>query len=71
MDEIWTQKNGVKIAVGDMTEAHAKNTLRFIIRKNNIAIRNQMIRPIADLIANSDWEEQFWEDEGRYGTSNT
>lgn len=32
-DEIWTQKDGTKIAVGDMTEEHVRNALRMILRK--------------------------------------
>lgn len=64
-DEYWKQKNGDKILVGDMTEGHAKNTLRMIIRKNNKAIEYQMMRPIFDMIAESDWEEEFWADESR------
>lgn len=32
-DEIWTTRDGRKIAVGDMTEEHARNTLRLVIRR--------------------------------------
>ena len=32
-EEYWTTKDGRKIAVGDMTEEHLKNTLRMILRK--------------------------------------
>jgi chemotaxis regulatin CheY-phosphate phosphatase CheZ len=31
-DEIWKCQDGRLIAVGDMTEAHAKNALRMILR---------------------------------------
>lgn len=32
-DEIWITKDGSKIAVADMTENHAKNALRLLLRK--------------------------------------
>ena len=32
-DEVWTTKDGRKIAVGDMSEEHAKNILRLLIRQ--------------------------------------
>ena len=32
-EEIWVTKTGGRIAVGDMTESHAKNALRMLIRK--------------------------------------
>ncbi len=28
----WKQKNGVRISVDDMTEQHAKNTLKLVLR---------------------------------------
>lgn len=32
-DEMWTMKDGTRIAVSDMTERHAKNVLRLVIRR--------------------------------------
>jgi hypothetical protein len=32
-DEIWTTRNGDKIKVGDLSEAHAKNILRMILKE--------------------------------------
>jgi hypothetical protein len=32
-DEIWITKDGRKIKVADMTEKHAKNVLRMILRQ--------------------------------------
>ncbi len=32
-DEIWTTKDGQCIAVKNMTEAHAKNALRMMLRR--------------------------------------
>ncbi len=28
----WKQKNGIRISVDDMTEQHAKNTLKMVLR---------------------------------------
>ena len=33
-DEIWTMEDGTEIQVRDMTESHAKNILRMILRKS-------------------------------------
>ena len=32
-DEEWITKDGKKIMVGDMTEEHAKNVLRMLLRR--------------------------------------
>jgi len=32
-DEVWTTRDGREIEVGNMTEAHAKNALRMMLRK--------------------------------------
>lgn len=32
-DEVWTMKDGRKIAVCDMSESHAKNALRLVLRR--------------------------------------
>ena len=39
-DEIWIQKDGTKIAVSEMSESHAKNALRMLIRKHNASYAN-------------------------------
>lgn len=73
MDEqYWTTLDGTKIAVGDMSESHLRNTLRMIIRKSQekkfiVSIIDEDTKPCGM----EDWEIQFWEDEGRYGTSKT
>ena len=33
-DEIWTMKDGTKIAVNDMSEGHVRNALRMVIRNH-------------------------------------
>jgi len=35
-EEYWTMRNGEQIAIGDMTESHAKNLLRKLIRENRV-----------------------------------
>lgn len=35
-DEVWTTIGGKTIRVGDMSEAHAKNALRAILRKRRL-----------------------------------
>jgi hypothetical protein len=42
-DEIWTTRDGQKIAVGDMDEQHVRNALRMILRA-----RRKMARTILD-----------------------
>jgi hypothetical protein len=65
MDEIWTMKDGTEIAVGDMSESHVRNTLRMLLRKQRESQEKWMEYD------QEDWERDFWEDEGRYGTSKT
>lgn len=33
-DEIWTMRDGTKIAVGDMSESHVRNALRMVMRNH-------------------------------------
>jgi hypothetical protein len=35
-EEYWIMRNGEQIAIGDMTESHAKNLLRKLIRENRV-----------------------------------
>jgi hypothetical protein len=35
-EEYWITKDGKTIAIGDMTESHAKNLLRKLIRENRV-----------------------------------
>ena len=37
MEIYWTQKNGKKILVDDMTENHAKNMLKMLLRNMEIS----------------------------------
>lgn len=32
-DEVWVQRNGTPILICDMTEEHAKNVLRLVLRR--------------------------------------
>jgi hypothetical protein len=40
-DEYWTMRNGKQIAIGDMTESHAKNLLRKLIREDRIIFKSK------------------------------
>ena len=63
MSYLWTMKDGTKIEVDDMTEAHAKNCLKLLMRRNNSEIQAE-----ANALGIQDWESEFWEDEYRYGS---
>ena len=46
-EEYWTQLDGTKIAVGDMSITHLRNTLRLIIRRpRERAIRAQVLKKL-------------------------
>lgn len=46
-DEIWTMRDGTKIAVGDMDESHVRNALRMVIRVD----RKRRMRALQKLVA--------------------
>lgn len=46
-DEIWTTRDGRKIPVGELTEEHARNILRMLIRKGRDLRDRRMIEMIA------------------------
>ena len=48
-DEIWTMKDGTKIAVGDMSESHVRNALRMVIRNHNKQMAHARLRKAARL----------------------
>lgn len=52
-DEIWTMKDGTKIAVGDMEERHVRNALRMVIRT---ARRRRQLRAALEEIRSDDCE---------------
>ena len=49
-DVIWVMRDGRSIAVGDMTERHAKNVLRMLIRERAAIVDESSDReyPYAD-----------------------
>lgn len=47
-DEIWTMRDGTKIKVGDMTESHARNTLRMIIRNERRRAERALLEKMTD-----------------------
>ena len=40
-EQHWTMRNGKQIAIGDMTESHAKNLLRKLIREDRIIFKSE------------------------------
>ncbi len=77
-EEIWTTADGRQLRVADMTEEHAKNALRMMIRRGRLAgslvdavvarVRQEGIREAEAEAAQLDaLEQEFWEDEYRYG----
>ena len=61
-DEQWIQTNGTPIFVEEMSEAHAKNALRMVLRQHR-----ESGRTIINDAADTSWIDEFWEDEYRYG----
>lgn len=63
MDEIWTTKDGQKIAVGDMDEGHVRNALRLMLRNK---------RKDREVLQDQLWDDPFvgydgWGDEKPVG----
>ena len=65
-NEIWTTIHGEQIAVKDMTEQHAKNTLNMLLRKRReakealqIEARGGRVFHVGDLLLD-EMHEQDW-----------
>lgn len=43
-DETWVQSNGVPIRISDMTEDHAKNVLRLVLRRMRKKMNEQAVQ---------------------------
>lgn len=65
-DEVWTQKDGSKIAVKNMSDLHISNTIKMLQR--NIASLGQVVMmhdeihdhlTIEDLSQKKEWEKQI------------
>jgi hypothetical protein len=41
-DELWTQRDGTKIAVGDMSESHVRNALRMVLRNQRRTLEREL-----------------------------
>jgi hypothetical protein len=57
-DEVWTTRDGTRIAVGDMSEGHVRNALRMLLRKRRVRLA-QMYPPFAieDNVSESDAQD--------------
>lgn len=70
-DEQWTMDDGTKIWIADMTESHAKNCLRMILRRTRED--REMTTPDdfeftpTNWPRDDDWENEFWENELSHG----
>lgn len=50
-DEIWTKRDGTKIAVSDMDESHVRNALRMVIRNHRKLIEKRALaRALVELM---------------------
>jgi hypothetical protein len=58
-EEYWTMRNGEQIAIGDMTESHAKNLLRKLIGENRV-IPLKVLHPDAIEEINSAFGSLEW-----------
>jgi hypothetical protein len=58
----WTTREGKRILVDDMTESHAKNTLKMILRNlNNIVVKEALGKKKVEFKLNGDMANQFIE----------
>ena len=56
----WTTREGKRILVDDMTESHAKNTLKMILRNlNNIVVKEELGKKKVEFKLNGDMANQF------------
>jgi hypothetical protein len=58
-DEIWVCQDGRRLAVGEMTEEHAKNTLRMILR-NRRRRREAKVDLAFEHLPDFDEEDRKW-----------
>lgn len=65
-DEIWTMRDGTKIAVGDMDEDHVRNTLRMIMRQRRLKREAKLASILDETMTIGDAQEmlnsQYWSD---------
>ena len=58
----WKQKNGIRISVDDMTEQHAKNTLKMvlvILEKERLERIEKAVHKDREVRLNGDMAQQF------------
>lgn len=58
MDEIWTMRDGTKIAVGDMGESHVRNALRMVIRTSRKK-KERAFRLLDDVFTEGDVQDML------------
>lgn len=60
-DGLWTQRDGSKIAVSAMTEAHAKNALRMVLRMQDRRQRADKVNFLCRLLDRKALDERLIE----------
>jgi hypothetical protein len=61
-EEYWTMRNGEQIAIGDMTESHAKNLLRKLIRENRVIPLQPLNSDAMDEINSAFGSLEWWKE---------
>jgi hypothetical protein len=56
----WTQRDGTQIDIDEMSEQHLRNTLKMIIRNQNL--RNEDLRLQARIKERDEWEKEIHDD---------
>lgn len=59
--ETWTQKDGTEISVGDMDEAHLRNTLNMLLRKRRESLELKFKQEVHREIKRA-FPEEYWRD---------
>jgi hypothetical protein len=61
-EQYWTMKDGTKIAVGDMSVDHLRNTLRMLIREDRILYQELLHLDCIDEINASFGAAEWWKE---------
>jgi len=65
MKYLWKTRDGIEINVDDMSESHAKNCLKMLMKRGqtfDVSAPEDLIQGVMD-----EWENEFWSDELRCG----
>ena len=59
--EVWTQRDGTEISVGEMSESHLRNTLNMILKSRREAIERKFKQELQREIKMA-FPEEYWRD---------